>query len=181
MGFGIRKGNENNSSKRKLFPEKSNPRVREEGHLCLFRSPSDQCPSYAQYAPLKCKVSHGYERLNPLSCWSLAAKTPCPPPGLEKKISSKEREDKEIITDCFEFGFEDSLEPICGVILILPTKYIEDDQNRNILRDYAREDYFDDPSLSLKVVWVTQSLETSNNNLQIAPCIVSLANARIHK
>ncbi|KAK7346973.1 hypothetical protein VNO80_21497 [Phaseolus coccineus] len=42
-----RKGNENNSSKRKLFPEKSNPRVREEGHLCLFRSPSDQCPSYA--------------------------------------------------------------------------------------------------------------------------------------
>ena len=47
IGFGIRKGNENNSSKRKLFPEKSNPRVREEGHLCLFRSPSDQCPSYA--------------------------------------------------------------------------------------------------------------------------------------
>ena len=33
--------------KRKLFPEKSNPRVREEGHLCLFRSPSDQWPSYA--------------------------------------------------------------------------------------------------------------------------------------
>ena len=48
------------------------------------------------------------------------------------------------------------MEPICGVILILPTKYIEDDQNRHILRDYAREDYFDDPSLSLKVVWVTQ-------------------------
>ncbi|KAK7331043.1 hypothetical protein VNO77_25252 [Canavalia gladiata] len=47
LGFGIRKGNENNSCKRKLFPEKSNPRVREEGHLCLFRSPSDQCPSYA--------------------------------------------------------------------------------------------------------------------------------------
>ena len=35
---------ENNTSKRKLFPEKSNPRVREEGHLCLFGSPSAQCP-----------------------------------------------------------------------------------------------------------------------------------------
>lgn len=41
-------------------------------------------------------------------------------------------------------------------ILILPVKYIEDYQTRNILGDYAREDYFDDPSISLKVVWVTQ-------------------------
>ncbi|KAG4930713.1 hypothetical protein JHK86_047674 [Glycine max] len=180
MGFGIRKGNENNSSKRKLFPEKSNPRVREEGHLCLFRSPSDQCPSYAQLSTQKSPRRSPKARLERKPAQS-AKIIKGPPPGLEKKISSKEREDKEIITDCFEFGFEDSLEPICGVILILPTKYIEDDQNRNILRDYAREDYFDDPSLSLKVVWVTQSLETSNNNLQIAPCIVSLANARIHK
>ncbi|ESW27898.1 hypothetical protein PHAVU_003G241800 [Phaseolus vulgaris] len=45
--FGEEDGILNNNSKRKLFPEKSNPRVREEGHLCLFRSPSDQCPSYA--------------------------------------------------------------------------------------------------------------------------------------
>jgi len=45
--FGIRKGNENNGSKRKNFPEKSNPRVREEGHLCLFSSPSDQYLCYA--------------------------------------------------------------------------------------------------------------------------------------
>lgn len=46
-GLAIRKGNENNVSKRKMFPEKSNPRVREEGHICLFRSLSAQCPSFA--------------------------------------------------------------------------------------------------------------------------------------
>lgn len=45
-GFGLvsEKGNGNNGRKRKVFPNKSNPRVREEGHLCLFRSSSDQCP-----------------------------------------------------------------------------------------------------------------------------------------
>lgn len=31
-GFGLTKGNGNISNKRKNFPEKSNPRVREEGH-----------------------------------------------------------------------------------------------------------------------------------------------------
>jgi len=40
-----------------------------------------------------------------------------------------------MITNSFESGFEDLLEAICGVISILPAKYIEDDQNRNILSD----------------------------------------------
>ena len=61
-----------------------------------------------------------------------------------------------MIEDSFKFGFEDSLEAIRGVISILPTEYAEDYQNRNILSDYAREDYFDDPYLCPKVVWVTQ-------------------------
>ncbi|KAK7263164.1 hypothetical protein RJT34_30749 [Clitoria ternatea] len=70
--FGERKGNENNSSKRKLFPEKSNPRVREEGHLCLFRSPSDQYPSYAVpriYDPFLHYLSHSPQtaRVTPTS------------------------------------------------------------------------------------------------------------------
>ena len=78
------------------------------------------------------------------------------PPGFEKKMSTKDREEKEMITESFKFGFEDSLEAIRGVISILPTEYAEDYQNRNILSDYAREDYFDDPYLCPKVVWVTQ-------------------------
>ncbi|KHN30519.1 hypothetical protein glysoja_045713, partial [Glycine soja] len=49
---------------------------------------------------------------------------------------------------------KDSLEAICGVISILPAEYTKDYHNRNILSDYAREDYFDGPCLSHKVVWV---------------------------
>lgn len=60
-----------------------------------------------------------------------------PPPGFEKKILSKEQEDKEIITNCFESGFKDSLESICGVILILPIEYAEEYQNRLVLGDYV--------------------------------------------
>ena len=48
-----------------------------------------------------------------------------------------------MIIDFFEFGFTDLLEAICGVILILPMKYAKYYQNKNILSDYAREDYFD--------------------------------------
>ena len=73
-----------------------------------------------------------------------------------------------MITNSFESGFDDSLEAIWGVILILPTKYAEDYQNRNILSDYAREDYFDDPCLSLKAVLVTQvSYFTPHQNIVI--------------
>jgi len=71
-------------------------------------------------------------------------------------MSIKDQEEKEMISDFFESGFEDSLEAICGVISILPAKYAEDYQNMNILSDYAREDYFDDLSLSPKAIWVTQ-------------------------
>jgi len=60
-----------------------------------------------------------------------------------------------MISNCFEYSFEDSLEAIYGVIWILPAEYAEDDQNRHILRDYVKEDYFDDPCLRPKVVWVT--------------------------
>ena len=45
-----------------------------------------------------------------------------PPLGFEKKMSIKDQEEKEMITDFFEYGFEDSLEAICGVISILPTE-----------------------------------------------------------
>ncbi|KAG5026735.1 hypothetical protein JHK86_022649 [Glycine max] len=38
-----------------------------------------------------------------------------PPLGFEKKMSIKDQEEKEMITDFFEYGFEDSLEAICGV------------------------------------------------------------------
>lgn len=79
-----------------------------------------------------------------------------PPPCFKKKISSKKQEVKEMISNCFEYSFEDSLEAIYGVIWILPAEYAEDDQNRHILRDYVKEDYFDDPCLRPKVVWVTQ-------------------------
>jgi len=58
-----------------------------------------------------------------------------PPLGFEKKILSKEHEDKEVITNYFEFCFEYYLEAICGVISILPIEYIEDYQNRHIFRD----------------------------------------------
>ena len=75
-----------------------------------------------------------------------------PPPRFEKKISIKDQKEKEMIEDSFEFGFEDSLEAICGVISILPTKYAKDYQNMNILSDYAREDYFNDPSLKPKAI-----------------------------
>ncbi|KAG5003809.1 hypothetical protein JHK86_027948 [Glycine max] len=74
------------------------------------------------------------------------------PPGFEKKRLRKEQEDKEVIIDCFEYSFEDSLEAICGVISILPADYAEDYQNEHMLRDCAREDYLDDPFLSPKVV-----------------------------
>jgi len=73
-----------------------------------------------------------------------------------------------MIEDSFEFGFEDSVEAIYGVILILLMEYIEDYQKMNILSDYAREDYFDDPSLSPKVVWVTQvSCFTPHQNVAV--------------
>ena len=73
-----------------------------------------------------------------------------------------------MIEDSFEFEFEDSVEAIYGVILILPMEYIEDYQKMNILSDYAREDYFDDPSLSPKVVWVTQvSCFTLHQNVAV--------------
>ncbi|KAG5032410.1 hypothetical protein JHK82_015993 [Glycine max] len=73
-----------------------------------------------------------------------------------------------MINDSFEYGFKDSLEVICGVILILPTEHVEDYQNRNLLSDYAREDYFDDPSLSLKAVWVTEvSCFTPHRNVAV--------------
>ncbi|RZC08647.1 hypothetical protein D0Y65_015380 [Glycine soja] len=91
-----------------------------------------------------------------------------PPRGLEKKILGMDQEDKEMINDSFEYGFKDSLEVICGVILILPTEHVEDYQNRNLLSDYAREDYFDDPSLSLKAVWVTEvSCFTPHRNVAV--------------
>ncbi|KAG5076727.1 hypothetical protein JHK82_055422 [Glycine max] len=48
------------------------------------------------------------------------------------------------------------MEAICGVISILPMEYAKDYQKKNILSNYVREDYFDDPSLSPKAVWVTQ-------------------------
>ena len=34
--------------------------------------------------------------------------------------------------------------------------YAEDYQNRNIVSNYGREDYFDDPSLNPKVIWVSR-------------------------
>ncbi|KAG4906774.1 hypothetical protein JHK86_055258 [Glycine max] len=49
------------------------------------------------------------------------------------------------------------MEAICGVISILPMEYAKDYQKKNILSNYVREDYFDDPSLSPKAVWVTQT------------------------
>lgn len=73
-----------------------------------------------------------------------------------------------MINDSFESGFNDSLEALYGVILILPTKYAGDYQNRNILSDYARDDYFDDPSLSSKEVCVTQvSCLTLHQNVAV--------------
>lgn len=57
-----------------------------------------------------------------------------PPLRFKKKISNKE-EEKEIITNSFEFGFDYSLKAICGVISILPTEYAEDYQNKNLLSD----------------------------------------------
>lgn len=33
-----------------------------------------------------------------------------PPPGFDKKVLSKEQEDKEVITNFFESSFKDSLE-----------------------------------------------------------------------
>lgn len=91
-----------------------------------------------------------------------------PPLGFEKKISSKEQEDEEIITDYFESSFEDSLEAICGVISILPTECVEDYQNRHILRDYVGEDYFDDLSLSPKALQVTRvSYYTPHQNVAV--------------
>ena len=47
--FGFRKGNGNNGRKRKIFQEKSNPRVRERATFWLFRSSSNQCPSHPLY------------------------------------------------------------------------------------------------------------------------------------
>ncbi|KAG5122227.1 hypothetical protein JHK84_040567 [Glycine max] len=73
------------------------------------------------------------------------------PLGFKKKISSKEQKEKKMIIHSFKFGFDDSLEAICGVISILPAQYVEDYQNINIFSDYARENYFDDPSLSPKI------------------------------
>ncbi|RZB86814.1 hypothetical protein D0Y65_026775, partial [Glycine soja] len=59
------------------------------------------------------------------------------PPGFEKKKLRKEQEDKEVIIDCFEYSFEDSLEAICGVISILPADYAKDYQNEHMLRDFS--------------------------------------------
>ncbi|RZB69276.1 hypothetical protein D0Y65_038869, partial [Glycine soja] len=81
------------------------------------------------------------------------------PLGFKKKISSKEQKEKKMIIHSFEFGFDDSLEAICGVISILPAQYVEDYQNINIFSDYARENYFDDPSLSPKPLHLTTMVE----------------------
>lgn len=58
-----------------------------------------------------------------------------PPFGFENKMSIKDYEEKEMIFNSFVFGFEDSLEVICGVISILPAEYSKEYQNRNILSD----------------------------------------------
>lgn len=56
--------------------------------------------------------------------------SPGPPPGFKTKMSIKDQEEKEMIIESLEFGFDDSLEDICGVILILPTKYPDNSQNQ---------------------------------------------------
>jgi len=59
------------------------------------------------------------------------------------------------------------MEAICGVISILPMEYAKDYQKKNILSNYVREDYFDDPSLSPKAVWVTQVCFTPHRNVVV--------------
>ena len=60
------------------------------------------------------------------------------------------------------------MEAICGLISISLIEYAEDYQNRNILNNYARENYFDDPSLSPKAIWVTYvSYFTPHRNVAV--------------
>ncbi|KAG4915255.1 hypothetical protein JHK87_052812 [Glycine soja] len=40
--------------------------------------------------------------------------SPGPPPGFKTKMSIKDQEEKEMIIESLEFGFDDSLEDICG-------------------------------------------------------------------
>nr|KYP38587.1 hypothetical protein KK1_040155 [Cajanus cajan] len=79
------------------------------------------------------------------------------PVPYESGVSKKFAEDEEdLITDCFESGFEDSLEDICGVVSILPSEYAEAMESVNEQEDIHREDFFGDPNYESKIVWVNQ-------------------------
>nr|KYP70906.1 hypothetical protein KK1_010146 [Cajanus cajan] len=63
-------------------------------------------------------------------------------------------DNEDMITDCFESGFEDSLEDICGIVSILATEYAGAMEAVNEQEDIHREDYFEDPNYESKVIWV---------------------------
>nr|KYP38616.1 Retrovirus-related Pol polyprotein from transposon opus [Cajanus cajan] len=65
-------------------------------------------------------------------------------------------DDEDMITDCFESGFDDSLEDVCGIVSILPSEYVGAMKSINEQEDIHREDFFDDPSYESKIVWVNQ-------------------------
>lgn len=65
-------------------------------------------------------------------------------------------EENEVVTYFSESRFEDSIETICEIVLILLVEFTEEYQFHYVIRDYAREQCFEDPSLSPKAVWVTQ-------------------------
>nr|KYP37009.1 hypothetical protein KK1_041822 [Cajanus cajan] len=65
-------------------------------------------------------------------------------------------DDEDMITDCFESGFDDSLEDICGIVSILSSEYVGAMEFVNEQEDIHREDFFDDPNYESKIIWVNQ-------------------------
>nr|KYP60888.1 hypothetical protein KK1_023308 [Cajanus cajan] len=79
-------------------------------------------------------------------------------PVPQKGESSRKfiEDDEDMITDCFESGFEDSLEDICGVVSVLPSEYAGAMESMNEQEDIHSEDFFDDPNYESKIIWVNQ-------------------------
>lgn len=61
------------------------------------------------------------------------------PPSFEKNTPIKMGEENEVVTYFSESRFEDSIETICEIVLILLVEFTEEYQFHYVIRDYARE------------------------------------------
>lgn len=54
-------------------------------------------------------------------------------------------DDNDVVTDCFESSFKDSIKDMCGIVSILHVEFTKEYPACIIIANYAQEDCFVDP------------------------------------